>query len=99
MTMRYRTTSLLLVAVAALFVTSARPSGTWAAGNPNPKVLPRNSSAHGATYEEWVANWWSWAIAIPADQSPLLDETGKFGGVGQSGPVWFLAGAFGGTHE
>ncbi len=31
--------------------------------------------------------------------NPVEDNTGKFCGLGQSGPVWFLAGTFGGTVE
>ena len=44
-----------------------------------------------------AASWWNWALEVPAAQSPLLDTTGDFAAVGQSGPVWFLAGNFGGT--
>jgi hypothetical protein len=68
-------------------------------GNPNPGVAPINSNAHGRSYGEWVAAWWTWAASIPADQNPIVDPTGEFGQIGQRGPVWFLAGAFGGTVE
>ena len=34
-------------------------------------------------------------MAIPAEQNPILDTTGEFAAVGQSGQVWFLAGSFG----
>jgi len=47
------------------------------------------------TFGEWAAAWWEWALAAPADESPLLDETGEFGDRGQSGPVWFLGGTWG----
>jgi hypothetical protein len=43
-----------------------------------------------------AAHWWNWALEVPAAQSPLLDTTGEFAAVGQSGPVWFLAGTWGG---
>jgi hypothetical protein len=43
-----------------------------------------------------AAHWWQWALQVPVDQSPLLDTTGEFAAVGQSGPVWFLAGTWGG---
>ena len=69
------------------------------ADNPNPNILPINSSPHGQTYGEWAARWWEWALSIPADQNPVADSTGQFAGVGQSGPVWFLAGSFGGDVE
>ena len=45
---------------------------------------------------ELAARWWTWVLEIPKAQNPLLDDTGQFAGVGQSGPVWFLAGTWGG---
>ena len=45
------------------------------------------------------AEWWKWALGIPAAENPILDETGEFADVDQSGSVWFLAGNFGGTTE
>jgi len=69
------------------------------AGNPNPGILPPHARAHGKTYGEWAAAWWQWALGTPIDQSPLLDDTGEFGHVGQSGSVWFLAGTFSGATE
>ena len=38
--------------------------------------------------------WWQWALSIPVSENPLFDETGEFAGVGQSGPVFFLAAVF-----
>jgi hypothetical protein len=82
---------LILVGAAALSVT--------AAGNPNPGILPINSTPHGQTYGQWAAAWWQWALSIPEAQNPVADTTGAFSGVGQSGPVWFLAGTFGFSVE
>ncbi len=42
-------------------------------------------------------HWWQWALSIPAAINPITDATGEFAAVGQSGPVWYLAGNFGGT--
>jgi hypothetical protein len=78
------------------------PAGinTIAAGrNPNPGVLPVDSTPYGHTYGEWTAKWWQWAFSVPADRNPLTDETGAFCGEGQSGPVWFYAGTFGNSAE
>jgi hypothetical protein len=61
-------------------------------GAANPKV-------YGKTYGEWSAAWWQWAGSIPSDTNPIGDTTGEFCDLGQSGPVWFLAGTFGGTAE
>jgi hypothetical protein len=35
-------------------------------------------------------------LALPASENPLVDPTGQKCVVGQHGPVWFLAGTFGG---
>ena len=84
--------------LAALAVLLVAISPAWAGkGNAdNPGLAPPQSSSHGLTYGEWAAKWWQWALSIPADQNPVTDPTGQFAGVGQSGPVWFLAGTFGG---
>jgi hypothetical protein len=44
---------------------------------------------------ELTAQWWQWALSIPAAVNPLADTTGEFCMVGQRGPIWFLAGFFG----
>jgi hypothetical protein len=46
---------------------------------------------------ELTAEWWQWALSIPTPQNPQLDTTGEKGVLGQRGPVWFLAGVFGGV--
>src|SRR5213083_1086403 len=67
------------------------------AENPNPGVLPPHSHSHGLTYAEWGAAWWQWVLSIPFAQNPIFDSTGEDCDVGQSGPVWFLAGTSGST--
>jgi hypothetical protein len=45
------------------------------------------------------AEWWQWALSIPAPVNPLSfnDSSGdSYCGVGQHGPVWFLGGNFNG---
>jgi hypothetical protein len=66
------------------------------ADNPNPGVLPVGSTAFGQTYGEWSAAWWNWAASQTLAKSAVADTTGANCGVGQSGPVWFLAGTTGG---
>lgn len=63
-------------------------------GGPSPKVFDADSSPYGTSYGGWAAAWWQWALTFPPDNSPLFDETGEKAGLGQSGPVYFLAGAF-----
>jgi hypothetical protein len=55
-------------------------------------VLPATAQPHGATYAEWAARWWRWALTQPPDVNPLLDPTGEHCASGQSGHVWFLGG-------
>jgi hypothetical protein len=60
---------------------------------------PADTIQHNATYGEWTARWWQWVSSIPEDRNPVADQTGVNCGEGQSGPVWFLAGTFGGTNQ
>jgi hypothetical protein len=77
----------------------AFPATALAQRNAQPRVLPPHSIAFGHSYAEWSGAWWRWAVSIPADSSPLLDTSGAFAGVGQSGNVWFLAGNLGGVSD
>lgn len=51
------------------------------------------------TWEEWTAEWWKWSLSLPKDQNPITDATGESASNKQKGPVWFLAGTFGGLAE
>ena len=92
-------TRLVLVALASFILASSvsavPPEGPG--GNPNPRIAQPNAAVEGLTYGEWSALWWRWALGQPADTNPLLDTTGANCSLGQSGHVWFLAGAFSGT--
>ena len=61
------------------------------------RLVSPNARPFGLTYAEWSVRWWQWALAIPAARNPILDPDGRFAAEGQHGPVWFLAGTFGGT--
>jgi hypothetical protein len=83
-----------LLAAGLLLLAVASPAPAAGQGNAgNPGILPPESHALGKTYGEWAAAWWQWALAIPAAVNPLNDATGANAAIGQSGPVWFLAGA------
>jgi hypothetical protein len=64
-----------------------------------PDVFTIDSNPYGVSYNDWTAKWWQWALSIPKETNPVGDETGKYCGQGQEGPVWFLAGTFGGSME
>jgi hypothetical protein len=96
-----RTVSVLALkpalAAATLALLVATLPAQAAGRNPNAGILPVDSNPYGKSYGEWSGAWWRWAYSIPADVNPVSDTTGEFAAVGQSGPVWFLAGNFGGT--
>jgi len=65
----------------------------------SPTPFTADTMQYNLTYGEWTARWWQWVLSIPEDRNPAADETGQYCGEGQSGPVWFLAGTFGGLIE
>lgn len=95
------TATISLIAVAVTLSASAvlagggkKVDGTGG-GAGNPRIAPPHSHAYGASYGEWAARWWQWALSIPADNHPFLG-----GDVlqGQTGHVVFLVGIFGGAE-
>ncbi|HOO76829.1 MAG TPA: hypothetical protein PK636_01260 [bacterium] len=66
--------------------------GAPAAGAP----LPPECRVAGLDRREWGIRWWNWAQSAPAWADPAADRTGRWAGVGQRGPVWFVAGTRGG---
>jgi hypothetical protein len=59
-------------------------------------VSANSATADSSLLNELSAEWWQWAVSIPAPVNPLLDTDGKNCMVGQRGSTWFLAGVFGG---
>jgi hypothetical protein len=56
--------------------------------------------AHANEVDEWgalTAQWWQWALSIPAASNPVADTDGAWCMVGQRGSTWFLAGNTTGT--
>ncbi|HXS83200.1 MAG TPA: hypothetical protein VN896_10830, partial [Methylomirabilota bacterium] len=89
----------LMAFAPASFAGPMKDSNPHGGGGPNVGVLPIGGSAFGHTYGEWAERYWQWVFAQPTPTNPQLDVTGEFGGVGQSGPLWFLAGTFGNSAE
>jgi hypothetical protein len=96
---------ILLVLMPIVVVVKNQPLLAWAqntttsASSNNIQVFPPDSRPYNLTYADWSAKWWQWALSIPANINPLLDQTGENCDVNQSGPVWFLAGTQGGPAE
>ena len=64
-----------------------------------PTAYPPDAIQYNQTYGEWTAKWWQWLSSVPQDRNPAADETGANCHEGQNGPVWFLAGTYGGLNE
>jgi hypothetical protein len=58
------------------------------------EIFTTDATPYGLTYDEWTARWWQWAYSVPMDVHPAYDDSGKYCAEGQSGPVWFLTGAY-----
>ena len=81
-----RTTTVLAVVLA---VVAMAPRSTRADGG---RIVPPDELVFNRTYGDWAAQWWEWALSLPATQHPLFDTADC--DAGQSGPVWFLGGKF-----
>jgi hypothetical protein len=79
-------------ALAALALMGIAVTGTASAA-PGSVVLPPQQQSYG----QLGMLWWKWALAIPAAQNPILDQSGQNCAVDQRGGMWFLAGTPGGT--
>src|SRR5262245_47401786 len=84
---------MFMIATAAVLSWAA----TAFAGDPNPGVAPPTASPHGKTYGEWAAEHSRWLWPIPLGVNPGRDLDGSQCAINQDGPVWFLAGTFGGS--
>jgi hypothetical protein len=91
-----RTFLIGLITALALVGGGISASNTALASNPNPTVLPPHAIPYGMSYGDWGAQWWIWATERPTETSPLFGSGQVDCAVGQSGPVWFLAGGWGG---
>jgi hypothetical protein len=63
-------------------------------------VMPINRAVgdeNSEFFAQLSAMWWQWALSIPTSVNPQTDTTGENAVVGQRGPIWFLAGIFGGV--
>jgi len=58
---------------------------------PNPMLYPRDSRPFDKSIYGWADRSIQWLYAQPFDKSPFFDPTGANCGVGQDGPVWYLA--------
>jgi hypothetical protein len=65
--------------------------------NSDPHISPVDSKPYGLPYSDWCIRWIKWLLEQPKKSNPAIDTTGKNCAHNQDGPVWFLAGTFGGS--
>lgn len=63
----------------------------------NPGLYSTASAPYGVPSSSWTVKWTQWLTSIPKNQNPAADTDGRNCDIKQSGPVWFLAGTFGGS--
>jgi hypothetical protein len=83
------------VTVAETTGATATPKASAATASPGlaVEIIPPDEPWAGATRAEWIARSWQWALSLPVDVSPVVDQTGELCGYGQSGPLFFLTGS------
>jgi len=91
--------AILIGVLALLLVPLARPFAMGQSNDVNAAIFSPDSKPYGIPYSEWTTKWWQWANSIPTPLNPASDKTGQNCAQSQSGPVWFLAGTFGGKAE
>jgi hypothetical protein len=64
---------------------------------PDFKIINPDARVRGRTQDYWQGDWWRWVMETPASVNPTLDTTGEFCDENQPGPVFYLAGTFGGA--
>ncbi|MFO0838979.1 MAG: hypothetical protein U1D55_10680 [Phycisphaerae bacterium] len=89
----------LLTVIPAIAIVAGVALSLGLTGGPTPcdGIVPLRNKVDSRTYAEWTAAWWQWATSYGLNDNPLLDPDGSAAANGQSGPVWFLAGTFGGS--
>lgn len=84
---------LLIVVIVAGLLAVVTGAG---AAQVDPPVVPPDGTWDDKTYGELGADWWQWALAIPAFKDHPNRDRGKVDcsmGQADDGEVWFLAGA------
>jgi hypothetical protein len=84
-----------IVAVILLAGMAAMPAAAVAGrGDAGAAIASPSSRSYGKSYADFAAEWWQWAISLPASGHPLFSSGSVDCSTGQSGHVWNLAGAF-----
>jgi hypothetical protein len=84
---------ILAVFVVALVSLNSYPVTADTEDDSSPRIAQIGTKPEGQTYGRWAAEWWQWALGIPAAVNPLTDTTGENCAQRQVDKVWFLAGS------
>ena len=60
-------------------------------------TMPARTAHSQDRLPQLAAQFEQWSLSISNDVNPVVDPSGAYCMVGQHGPVWFLAGTFGGV--
>lgn len=81
-----------------LFARSGFATGIFLDGHAYRIAIP-TAEVLGTSIKDWTENWWTWGLQAQNDTNPLTDPTGDNADVNNDGPVFFVAGTFGGPAE
>ena len=81
----------VIALLVGLFAMAAKPP---VAKRGNTKIIATDLLVYSHTYTEWIDAYCQWAFSLPNESHPFYDETGASATNGQSGPIWYLVGAF-----
>jgi len=101
LTPRHGRLPLLLVMISTLVLLAAAVTPARATSQ-NSQVFPPNANPYGRSLGEWGAEWWKWMGQYPLAENPITDDgVVTYGDADEqpAGPVWYLAGNFGGPGE
>ena len=83
---------LVVVVLAALLAAFTGEEAAARGKRRGPWIRPPRRAWYGQTYEEWAADFWQWAFALPGDATHPFNAEGEMDcSLGQDGDVWFLA--------
>jgi hypothetical protein len=89
---------IIIVGITSLAVITA--PDVLLADSLNEGVFAIDSNPYGISYEDWTIKWWQWLISIPAQNTPMEDNTGERCQEGQGNlTVFFLSGSGGSSAE
>ena len=80
--------------LAACCTIAIAPANATETETGNPLVYPQAAHPYGASIDVWAERSIQWLYAQPFEHHPFFDPTGADCGVGQQGPMWYLAPIF-----